>query len=197
MPAAYVPGPNGPMVVAAGSVATTTFDPSNTSADVTLSNGNLTLTTNTIPRTPCTRSIAHHGSGIYYTEVAVTTAANAYDICIGVCNSSFPTTGGSIHLGTDANSAGIWVGDQVIYGNGNSNLRSTGITYAAGDRIGVEIDKTNQTMRIRKNGGAYSLTASLSFITGDYYFVIESFNSTSTTNFGGSAYTDTPTGSNW
>jgi hypothetical protein len=58
--------------------ATTTLDPANTGAPISLSNGNLTATTNGSDGA-ISRSIASHSTGKYYREITITSATYVLD----------------------------------------------------------------------------------------------------------------------
>lgn len=111
--------------------ATTTFNPSDKSAAITLSNGNLTATTNATSGTPEVRSIATAASGKLYCEVTFTAKATpgSENMALGVA--SVASHALTTYLGGDAASVGIWpkTGTSNVYFN-----NATGINY--GDMTG-------------------------------------------------------------
>lgn len=179
----------GKVLIAGGNACT--YDSLNTSPNITLSNGSRTLeqiSANAFGDS--SRSVAHHSTGVYYNETLINEAAGTDNVAVGVCNSSFDLTNNPLG---DANSAGYY-SDGNIYTT--VSILNTGVTYTTGDRIGVEIDVGAKTMRVRKNGGSWSSLADVSFITGDFYFAGFVFtigvSAKLTTNFGETAYVDTP-----
>jgi len=196
MTALILPGPGG--LIVAGRPGFTTFNPADKSANLTLSNGNLTVAenTNTVNGDEA-RSIAHHSTGKYYAESTIDVFANAFGAGVAVCDASLIITNGTASTAHGAS----YDSDGWIRGN-NGNLVNTGVTFTTGDRIGSEVDCDARTFRVCKNGGSWSSLADISYITGELYYACYCYgtvNNQITTNFGATAYVDTPPvgASNW
>lgn len=117
-----------------GSVAsTTTLDPANKGANVTLSLGNLkgtaTSTTNSV-----TRSIANYSTLKYYFEFTLGTASNS---AVGICNSGTSLTD---FLGGNVNSMGTYGGGWTNAGGGTT----TGPSFVSGHTYGMALDIGNR-----------------------------------------------------
>ena len=184
---------------AATGATTTTFNPFDKSVNLDLSNGNLTVTENAVTANgDLVRSIAHYPTGVYYAESTVDVFNNAYAVGPLVCNSSAILT----NAPGDSVNGLSYDSDGHIRGNAGAININTGVTFGQGDRIGVEVDCSGRTFRVRVNGGAWSVLADISFITGDLYYAVYCYNNVGnqiTTNFGATAYVDTPpaTAVNW
>lgn len=189
----------GPVTAAA---ATTTFDPANKTAAITLSGGNLTATNTAAARGGC-RSVASASSGKKYFEVLITAAGTPAANVIGFGNASlaFGSYPGSSNDGAGMAMDGtVYVGNNIVLNNAAVNV---------GDRVCVAIDFTPTPPKIwfRTNGGAWNTglgsadpvtgtnSANLAGINaGPYYAFVSQFSNADacTANFGGSAYAHTP-----
>lgn len=182
------------------SASTTTLNPSDKAAAVTLSGGNLIMTTSSGPANA--RSIASHSSGKYYFEVVFSAAAiNTFDKAVGIANSTQSLTGFPTEGTGGADSATIF-----------QSSASFGVTVGVSDRLGVAVDMTAKLIWMRVNGGNWGGNATHNPATGvggfdissvsQPWFVLGEGNANTaalTFNFGGSAYTDSaPAGfGNW
>ena len=130
-------------------LAQSTWNPSDKTSNVTLSNGNLTATSVVVSAQQAVRGTLSNSSGKYYFEVTDTTDTVSYSF-IGVANSnsslSLDTAGVS-----DSNGAGYWAHDGTLYADTNST-RISGSTYATGDVISIAVDVTNHLIYWAKNG---------------------------------------------
>lgn len=175
-----------------------TWNPSDKSANITLSGGNLiaTLSSATFDNVRATKSAS---AGKYYYEI--TNGAGISLSYVGVAASGVSLTSA---LGNSTNT--------VAYGsNGNVNTNgsfSAAIgTYTDGDRIDMALDLDNGKVWFRKNGGNWNADGSANpttntngidinnngTITGPFFPAGGmSFTTSQTANFGGSTYTGTP-----
>lgn len=163
----------------------TTYNPSDKSADITLSGGNLIATHASGGSFANVRSTTSKTSGKYYFEV--TWSGGDGNNGVGVANGSASL---SNYLGNDANSIG-W------YDTGFGH--PSGTTFTAGDVIGIAIDCTNGLIWYRKNGtfsgNPAAGTGGTSISLAAYYAAVAFQYSTlgaGTINFGGSAFANSP-----
>src|SRR5262245_23838933 len=191
-----------PKAAAAGGV-TTTLNPSDKSANITLSNGDLTATT-TVGSVSNVRSVASYSSGKYYFEVTIPAGSNgSYSHGIGVANSTASLSAGP--GSPDTNSVCLFQGDATIYAAGASTGVSDG-SYGNGDVISVAVDMGNSRIWYRKNGGDWNANpannpatntggADISAVSKPWFAIFEVLNDASssslTVNFGATAYTYT------
>jgi SPRY domain len=161
-----------------------TFDPSAKSADITLSNGNLTITSGSGAQDTAKANL-FEASGKWYCEILVTTAGS--DPYIGVC-----TTTQSVNalLGNEATS-------YSYRGSTGNKFHGTpaayGATWTNGDRIGMEFDATNGTLEFFKNGTTQGV-AYTGMTAGSYTAAISTSNAITvmTADFGATAFVRTP-----
>lgn len=208
MPATYVPGPNGPIVLAfASGAAATTWDPANKSSKITLSGGDLVATQNSTG-VAGVRSVANHSTGKYYMECTLTTkTGGADDDGVGVVNASF-TLGGS-YVGSTNNGAAVYDGGSVYRSSG---VVATIASFATGNVVCMAIDTTARLAWWRTNGGNWNNNGAadpatgangidISVVTGALYAAVEAdtVNAVWTANFGATAYAQAvPSGyGNW
>ena len=131
-----------------------------TSASATLSNANLTLTTNNAGF-GVTRGTFGVSSGKWYWEVtAVSSSTNNYEI--GIATATATTTG---YLGSDANGWSYYGNNGSKYNNGSGS--AYGATYTVGDVIGVALDMDAGTLTYYKNGASQG--QAFSGITGTIF----------------------------
>lgn len=192
----------GSAIVAAASSGggPTTLNPSDKAASVTLSGGNLVMTTSAAGSV---RSIASYSNGKKYCEVLFgSTAINAYDHAVGAANSSASLTAGP--GSPDTNSIAYYNGDTNIYAGGAS-AGNTGLTAVAGDLVSQALDLDNDRIWIRLNGGNWNNSSANDPATNtggiDVSAVAKPWfalgygavnNSVNSFNFGSSAYAYTP-----
>lgn len=129
---------------------TVTLDPAYNTANITLSNGNLTLTSRVANSWFPSRATVSFGTGKIYFEVTCNTS-NAGATQVGVVNASATP---SNYIG-DANGLGYQSGGNVVY-NGSA-LSNIG-TWTTGDTICVAYDLGNKKVWFRKNGGNWNNT---------------------------------------
>lgn len=169
--------PGGIAIVAAG--ATTTFNPADKSALITLSNGNLTGTGTTGGTgDDLVRSTTSKTSGKLYFEGTMT--LNGAESALGVANSTASLTA---FLGTDNNGVGLYRSGKVYIGGSNT---ITGPSMNNGDIFGVAVDFGGQLIWFRNNNASTVWNAggtanpatgiggqSFAAITGPYFFCFD------------------------
>ncbi len=192
-----IPMPIGTGAVTTPSVTTTTWDPAQKAASITLSNGNLTATqaSGGWNGTKGLSSLAK-ASGKWYFEVTVVSNTSNL-IIVGVANSGASLTA---FCGSDVNGWGYYGGNgQIFTGGGNF---PGGSTFTNGDVIGVWIDATLKRAWFAKNNAvilsgnpATNTNPSFTGLTGSLMPMI-SINSAGSiiANFGAVAFTYPPTG---
>jgi SPRY domain len=170
----------------------TTWNPSDKSANITLSGGNLTATGTTVA---CVRTISSHLSGKYYFEVTATSVGT--NAGIGIANSTHALTA---YLGSDTASisydknGGIFYNNANIYANGayvNGNVICVAVDIDNGKiwwRIGSGNWNNSGTANPATNTGGITLSPS-----GPYFPCIqtETGGDVVTANFGDSSFTGT------
>lgn len=172
-----------------------TFDPANTAAGLTLSNGNLTAAYNSAGG--IARALVSQSGGKYYCEM---TAASPTNDAIGLCNASQSLTG---YLSDSLNSVGY-------FNNGalgiNNSYPGSGGTFANGTVIAMAVDLTANLLWVKpgaganwnNNGSADPATGvggfDISSITGPFYpgVYLSHASEAFTGNFGDTAYGLTP-----
>lgn len=195
-----------PAVVVAS--ATTTWNPSDKHADITLSNGDLTATKGGTNGASVVRAVAFASSGKKYFE-SHCDAMNNLDACsVGIANASQSLSG---IVGASANGCGYYPGGGIRI---NGSVLATGETWDVGATICVAVDLDNSRIWFRKNGGNWNNDGSANPATntngvslatlaaGPYYAANTVFISPTdvfTANFGATTYAQTaPSGfGNW
>ncbi len=190
-------------------VGVVTWDPVNISVNLSLSNGNLTVTSSSSVGNKHTRATVSQSSGTYYNEIQVNAAPlGTSGWGIGLLNSSEIFTN---YLGQTNNSIG-WFGDGQVFLNNTSII--TIQTFAAGDTLSMATNVSLQLVWFRTNGGNWNNdilanqnpatnTGGISFaaITGSVYpgNEVEDNGDIGTVNFGATSYAESvPTGYiNW
>lgn len=187
--------------------ATTTWNPADKNAGITLSNGNLTATNPATSTFISARAIASHSTGKYYYELH-SDVQNTFNFP-GVGNATGPL---SNFAGSDANSVG-WVANGNVFIN---NVAVTGIqTFVQGDTCCIAVDLGNSKIWFRTNGGNWNNDVianqnpatntggiSISGLAAGPYFPMLTQHDPldkNTANFGATAYAQTaPSGfGNW
>lgn len=157
---------------AGGRPRITTWDPAAKGSTLTLSNGNLTATGDTINNLNV-RATTSLTNGVRVVRHSYTGAA-----FVGFCNATFPTISTADALGDDANGVRYYPSNGQVILNGVT--LSTVATAAAGAAIDLAIDLTNRKLWVRVNGGNWnnnpagnpatnSLGISISGLTGALY----------------------------
>lgn len=164
------------------SIIYTTWNPADKGTNISLSNGNLSISTTSTGG--MVRSVIGKSSGKWYWEV---TKTGGSDMAVGIAKS---TANLSSYLGSDAN------GYSYVGSNGNklNNATSTayGSTYGNSVVIGVAMDLDNGTLTFYRNG--VSQGTAFSGLSGTFYAAEGTTNNgdASTANFGATAFSFSP-----
>lgn len=135
--------------------SSTTLDPANTHADITLSNGNLTALQTGGAGFRTSRTVASYSSGKKYFKATWDNTTS--DPGFGFGNSSTTTNN---YLGSSINSVG-YHNDSNVYQTGGANT-----TYTTGDVTEVAFDIGAQLIWVRKNSGNWNNNGSADPATG-------------------------------
>lgn len=192
---------------AAAGGATTTWNPADKNAGVTLSNGNLTAATSTT--SIAVRAIASHSTGKFFDSTHLDVLANVNGT-IGMANSSASL---SNFIGSDANGLAYNPNNGgILVGGSNIAVIQTAVQ---GDTIDMAVDIGGQLVWFRTTGGNWNNDPTANPATGvngisyaasglgagPYFPAWAGFSSLDvvTANFGASAYSfAAPSGfSNW
>lgn len=122
-----------------------TWDPSNCSTKITLTNGNLTATANASQAANLCRATVSQSSGKYYMEITMGSQATSGNDGIGLCKSTTNILSTTAYLGHDGNpstSMGTYGGTGSI--NGSFGNWSVVAPMAATNILGIAIDFTNK-----------------------------------------------------
>lgn len=178
----------------------TTWNPSDKGANVTLSNGNLTGTA-LASIGDCVRGTTSHSTtGKYYFEVKHDTVTGSNSPYSGVAKSSV-----NLDIGTPYGAANQWTlgKNNIVWGNGTH--KSSGVTLANGDIVGIAVDfatgkiwfAKNNTWILSGDPGA-GTNATWSTISGTVFpFVILYSNAYATAAFTGTTYSPPSGFSEW
>ena len=183
--------------------ATTTWNPADKAAAITLSGSNL-IATNNAGTDAVVRSVASHSTGKYYAEFKPT---DGPAMQIGLANSTSPLT--TPGFGGDTNSVGTGNGGNIVF-NGVSVGGAWG--FNGTDVLGIAVDLTAKLFWVRdiSTGQPWNNSAgnspetgvggaSFSGMTGPFYAAAFSTGSVGrnwTANFGASPYVNAGGGPN-
>jgi hypothetical protein len=174
-----------------------TLNPADKHADITLSNGDLTASTNQVGGFRSVRStLAMSGSDKIHIEITLDALGHAHGVIIGLADAAanilpvYPGNGDDT-LGYQI--SGNWWGGQ-----------SGGGTFAvptAGDVLTIEIDCAAREVKVAKNNDAFAATATIDAANleddANWFFALGLIAgggpTTVTVNFGDSAWSRTPT----
>lgn len=164
-----------------------TWSPTDKSAGITLSNGNLTYST-TSAIWEQVRSTIGVSTGKWYWENTITAIGSGQFVGIGTISTNI-TSG--IYVGTDATSYSYFAstGQKV----NNNTFTAYGATWTTGDIIGVALDMDGGTITLYKNNTSQGTM--FTGLTGSIYpidSIIGGTGPTTTTNFGATAFSYTP-----
>jgi hypothetical protein len=190
-------GPTGP---AGSGTAAIAFDPATATANVTLSNGNLTAT-HTDTSTGGVRVSSYKNSGKYYFEITNSSVTSSND-AIG-----FQTSSGAVNgLNNSTDVAVVLGGVTTLYANTVDSGKNFS-ARAVGDVWDIAVDFTAHLTWFRKNGGNWNADAAanpatgaggVSFTSGSYAPWVRFANATSgqvyTANFGPTYTNPAPSG---
>ncbi len=157
-----------------------TWNPSDKSSNITLSNGNLSTSQSVAGMV---RSTIGKTSGKWYWEVTI----NSSFMATGAANGSASVNN---YLASDANGWSWSSGGSCF---NNNALSGTNSSYTTGDILGFALDVPSGTLTMYKNGVLQSF--SHTGLSGTLYASVGNstvVSSESTTNFGATALTYTP-----
>lgn len=185
--------------------STTTWNPADKNASITLSGGNLTASGTSASRAAL-RAIASHSTGKFYYEVVVSASPN-----IANTNAGIATAAANLATYISVDTTGVAYFEPVIFFNNGviASIQSA----ALGDTICIAVDLGAQFIWVRTNGGNWNNDPAANPATGTNgtsfagiaagpYFPAATLDSTTdvmTANFGATAYAQTvPSGfGNW
>lgn len=173
----------------------TTWNPSDKSANCTLSNGDKTAVCGTVGGSLSgLKAVAGKTSGKYYCEFVLTGSVNN-NMTLGIANSSAPNTA----FGINTNSLGLFGGGGVFR---NGSQVGTDGTGSSGATVSMAVDRDNNKIWFRVNGGDWNNNAAndpatntggidISGVSGTIFPAWNGFSSTDTNvaNFGSTAFT--------
>lgn len=168
---------------AAAGATYTTLNPSDKSADIALSGGNLTFSRTAGSGYASVRGVAGKTTGKWYFEGKLNSGTPFFGIGNASANlSSF--------AGATPDSAGLWMSGSNYWVAGSG--QSTGLgTPAANDIICVKVDLDARTIAFRINGGSWSSNYNIeSYVSGTVYpmMSVDQVGSGGTMNFGDTAF---------
>lgn len=137
-------------------MATTTWNPSDKAANITLSNGNLTAVANTTGNWNIVRSTTSHSAGKYYIEYTTTgeqAGAGHETVGLGIANASQNIS--TAYLGDTSNNGLALFQDGHFYLNSGSGI-SLGVSFVTGDTVGTAIDFGNSKIWYRNGAGNWN-----------------------------------------
>lgn len=192
-------------------IATTnSFDPSNSRGGLTLSNGNLTVSSTTVNASGAiARTLRYGFQQSTYNEFKFTAIGSAGGSGVGIINANQDPHLGH-YLGDTGNNSLGYYGDGSVFLN-NALLTSLS-AYTTNDVISMHVNPTLKRIWFRKNAGNWNNNASANPDTGTLGIDIsalgspvypaidvESATGVCVANFGATAYAQTPTvtAGNW
>jgi len=184
--------------VSGAALSTTTWNPADAAAAITLSGGNLIATQTGSTAWSIVRGIANHTTGKFYFESNINTVLTNSEFGVAesseTLTNSFLGQSGSHSIGWDCATGSVYLNGSVI---------TTIQTAAAGDTVSVAYDLVNHMIWFRTNAGSWnnSGTADPATNTGGisfggvtaYYPAAALYDATNqiTTNFHATAYAQT------
>jgi hypothetical protein len=156
----------------------TTWNPSDKSNLITLSNGNLTADNETTNVWAAVRANISKSTGKWQWEIHID---NDAVFCLGIARSQFPLTD---YVGQTSDSWGYYNYYGCLYNNGQ--VVGTYDTYAVGDTLTFGLDCDAGTLKIY-NGGVLKLTAT-GLAAVPFYPTFSSAPGAATANFGASDF---------
>lgn len=159
-----------------------TWNPSDKSAEITLSNGNLSAATSTTSRG--VRSTVSKSSGKWYVEIKKTVPADLMraGVSTGAASLTAGVTAGYLHYQSDTGE--IW--------NTTNNLGTFTTMSSAADVLGIALDATGKTVKFYVNN---TLQATVTYTFSNPVYILLVIGGTTTVitaNFGATALTYAP-----
>ena len=169
-----------------------TWNPSDKTSNITLSNGNLTVTTTATANQGIRGTLSRSSGKFYFEYTQGSSAANR----VGIADATHVLTTG---LGLDSVSSGYSTVGSIYYA---TSLNVAGVTYTTGDVIGVAVDITNGLIYYAKNNTWQSSanpsagTGGLAYVTAAAVFpawgTLTANVTSGTLNVGATAFSYTP-----
>jgi hypothetical protein len=138
--------------------STTTFNPAQTAATITLSNGNLTATANSNSGAANTRSISCHSTGKFYAEFTIGTSTGGGTLGIGIADN-----GELSWLGSGTHSVAMYDGGQVYYADATTTTYNS---FAATNIVSMAVDVGGGLEWWRVGSGNWNNSGSANPATG-------------------------------
>ena len=162
-----------------------TWNPADKDSSITLYAGNLIASVTTALST--VRSTIGKSSGKWYWECAFNEAGGTNYLLPGIANSSAVLAN---YLGSDSNGLAYYAFNGNKYTNGSAS--SYGLTYAAGDTVGVALNMDAGQITFYKNGSSQGVA--FTSLAGIYFAAVGGGSAAVdyTANFGASAFAYTP-----
>lgn len=180
--------------------SSTTWNPSDKAAGITLSNGNLTALNSSGGGQNGVRSVTGHSTGKYHVEFTIN-AIGAGVVQVGFASASWSL---ATYLGLNTDSAALGSG-HFYYFNGTTNTGSVAFNFHVSDVIAAEIDFGAKIVRFQNftQSSGWTSDIDISTLTNTPWFIAFQADNgdggRATLNSGGSAYSVTPTAEfgNW
>ena len=170
--------------VSVTSAPTTTWNPSDKNASITLSGGDLVATAGVTGGFLGVRGTVGKASGKRYWEVTATTVGGSGQMEIGIAKVGASLSGSSSVV------ADTWAYASSGMVSENQDFEFGYATYVTGDVIGVALDMDTGRVTFYKNGALVKATETA--FSGTLYPYVALYDSNvSTVNFGGSAFAQT------
>lgn len=172
---------------------TTTFDPTNKSSLIALTNGDLTATGPNISTLQSVASTTTNSTGKFYCEFTIV-ARGTQGVQVGIANTSASFADNADFANDSVNGYAYWSAGNKIH---NGSFPAYGAAYTAGDIISVLLDIDAGTLEFWKNG--VSQGVAYTGIAAGSWFPASGGASNSTpvtqvtANFGATAWAYTPT----
>jgi hypothetical protein len=160
-------------------------------ANMTYSDGNLTVSETSSAQSNAISTFPFPSSGKWYFECNMVSAPSNTTF-VGVIDDSALTGSAPV-----VNSKGSYRNNGIIYNLAGTSQGGTIATYTTGDVIGVAVDSTNGTVQFYKNNVAQGNTPSFTFTAGTPLYALSAQNNAAGTktyafNFGQRPFSYTP-----
>lgn len=168
------------------SLINVTLNPNDLGGTMSLSNGNLTVTS-TAGTNGAVRASHGKTKGKWYWEVKLDNSINAF--IIGVSNKNYPITS-TVYTGTTGDALYLR-GYNLSNGRVMPENGANGTTLALGDVMGVALDLDNGTLEFYKNGISLGVSHSNLGSLGEVFPIFKDINTSSkivTFNFGNTPF---------
>jgi hypothetical protein len=173
----------------AGGSPPTSWNSSDKSANITLTNSNLTAA-GTVAGFSSVRAVASHSTGKFYYEIHLDTNPSGEDVIAGITNSTFNVSGGNF-VGQDNNGIGFDPDASLTWLNNVNVAAPHGVIN---DVLGIAVDIGGTTFQCNINGGAFTSRSFTTMVAGPYFpcVALASIGTTITTRFASGSWTGSP-----